>query len=334
MKFLLKSILFIFILFILLPAIYLGVKLNQKIDTQGEVIVNIPGNTSLNGVVNILNRNNIFKPSPVFKPFLKLYSVILKEKLYVGTYKFSTENTNYDIVRAIFTGKQRYIVKVTYPEGITLKEFAAITAKNLGIDADDFIEYAKSDSLLKAFKIPAKTPEGYLMPNTYFFYWKEPVANVVNKLLTLHQTNWNEKFRDLAKKSVWTKHEILTLASIVEAESPVATERPAIAGLYLNRLRIGMRLEADPTVKYALGGKKRILYKDLEVESPYNTYRNKGLPPGPINSPSLSSIASVLNPDKNNYLYFVAVGDGSGTHNFARTYSQHLQNKAKYKKNL
>ena len=334
MKFLIKTIFFIVFLVILIPAVYLIVILNQKIDAQSEVIVNIPNNTSVNGVVNILNKNNIFKPSIVFKPFLKIYSTLLKEKLYVGTYKFSTDNTNYDIIRAIFSGKQRYIVKVTYPEGITLKEFAAITSKNLGIDAQEFIEYAKSDSILKAYKIPAKTPEGYLMPQTYFFYWKQPVADVVNKLLTLQQTNWNEKFRDLTKKSVWTKHEILTLASIVEAESPVPSERPLIAGLYLNRLRIGMRLEADPTVKYALGGKKRILYKDLEVESPYNTYRNTGLPPGPINSPSLSSIASVLSPEKNNYIYFVAVGDGTGRHNFARTYSQHLQNKAKYKKNL
>lgn len=307
--------------------------LNKKIGGTEEIIVSLPSNSSISSVTKLMHKNGILKPSFLFKPFLKLYSIALNEKLYIGTYKFSPDNTNLDVVRAIFTGKQRFIVKLTYPEGISLKDFASITAKNLGIDSLEFIRYAKSDSLLKANKIPGKSVEGYLMPETYFFYWKFPVKEVINKLLSQQLEEWNKRFKEKVKSSPMTKHEILTLASIVEAESPVRSERPVIAGLYLNRLKINMKLDADPTVSYALGGKRKLSLKDLETESPYNTYRNHGLPPGPINSPSLSSIEAVLNANDNSYLYFVAVGDGSGRHNFSRNYTQHLQNVAKYKKN-
>lgn len=131
-----------------------------------------------------------------------------------------------------------------------------------------------------------------------------------------------------------SRHQVVTLASIVEAETPVLEERPRVAGVYINRLEKGMLLQADPTVQYALNKFSRLTYSDLNYDSPYNTYRYAGLPPSPINSPSKSSIDAVLNYEKHNFIYFVAKGDGSGLHNFARTYEEHLKNVSLYRKNI
>jgi len=129
-------------------------------------------------------------------------------------------------------------------------------------------------------------------------------------------------------------HQILTLASIIEAETPVISERKRVSGVFHNRLKKKMPLAADPTIQYALGThKKRLLYSDLEVDSPYNTYKNAGLPPGPINSPSYSSIEAALTPEVHNYLFFVAKGDGSNTHNFAKNYDEHQNNRKIFNKN-
>ena len=332
MKKIIISILLIFLIFFGLSG-YFFFKLNQKATSGEDLIVTLQKNDSVTLIVNTLNKEHLLEPGWMFKLYLKLYSTLLEEKVYPGTYKFSANNTNLDVVRAVFSGKQRFIVKITYPEGITLADFASITSRNLDIDSTEFITLCKDAEILKEYCIKSKTAEGYLMPETYNFFWKTPVRDVVIKLLDQFRKTW-ESIEDKSNKSNFTQHQVLTLASIVEAESPVKQERPIIAGIYLNRLRIGMRLEADPTVQYALYGKKRLTYKDLEVNSPYNTYANKGLPPGPINSPSKSSIEAALNPTKNDYLYFVAVGDGSGRHNFAKNFAQHQINRSKYKNNL
>lgn len=332
MKKIIFSIFFILVIFIGLSG-YFFYKLNQKVSSTEDVIVTLQKNASVSLIVNTLNKEHLLEPGWMFKLYLKLYSSLLEEKVYPGTYKFSSDNTNLDVVRAVFSGKQRFIVKITYPEGITLADFASITAKNLDIDSTEFVSLCKDPEILKEYGIKSKTAEGYLMPETYNFFWKTPVRDVVIKLLDQFRITW-ESIKDKTALKNMTQHEILTLASIVEAESPVKAERPIIAGVYLNRLRIGMRLEADPTVQYALKGKKRLTYKDLTVDNPYNTYEYKGLPPGPINSPSKSSIEASLNPTKNDFIYFVAVGDGSGRHNFAKNFSQHQINRNKYKSNL
>ena len=312
---------------------YFFFKLNQNATSEEEIIVTFQKNASVSLIVNTLNKENLLKPGWMFKLYLKLYSSALQEKVYPGTYKFSKSNTNLDIVRAIFSGKQRFIVKITYPEGITINDFASITARNLDLDSTEFLNICKDPEILKEYNIKANSAEGYLMPETYNFFWKTPAKEVIIKLLDQHRSTW-ESIQNKSNLKNYSKHEILTLASIVEAETPVKAERPLIAGVYLNRLRIGMKLEADPTVHYALKGKKRITFKDLEVNSPYNTYQVKGLPPGPINCPGRVSMEAALNPIKTDFLYFVAVGDGSGRHNFAKNFSQHQVNKTKYKKNL
>jgi UPF0755 protein len=173
-----------------------------------------------------------------------------------------------------------------------------------------------------------------LFPDTYNFYYNVTAGQVCDKLLKQFDKVWNDIVSKHKKDLNLNKHQILTLASIIEAETPVAKERPIVAGLYINRLRIGMKLDADPTVRYALKNKKkRLTYRDLKVNSPYNTYVHKGLPPGPICSPGKTAIEAVFNHKKHNYLYFVAKGDGSREHYFTGSYNQHLNNRRRYKYN-
>lgn len=322
----------LFGLIILLLA-YVAFKLGQPINSKEDILVSIPKNASSGLIVKKLNSHNLFKPRIIFIPLVKLYSQISEETAHPGTYRFTAENKGFDIIKAIFSGKQLALIKVTFPEGISLRQFASICKKKLGIDSAEFIRTAKSDSIGKEFGINAPNFEGYFYPATYNFFWKSEAAGVIGELLKYSNKHWINKFSARAKAANKSRHEILTLASIVEAETPVVSERKRIAGVYSNRLRKGMKLEADPTVQYALGEKRKLVYSDLDFNHKYNTYLYKGLPPGPINSPSLSSIEAALEPERNEYIYFVAVGDGSGRHNFARLYSQHQRFRLEYKHN-
>ncbi len=168
------------------------------------------------------------------------------------------------------------------------------------------------------------------MPDTYNFFWKQRPADVLNRLLDAQERVWREVSATSDAKI--NRHEILTMASIVEAETPLTDEKKSVAGLYFNRLEKGMKLEADPTVQFALGSQKKLTYKDLEVDNSYNTYRNAGLPPGPINSPGKAAIEAAISPEKNDYLFFVAAGDGSGGHIFSKNFAEHKKAVALYRK--
>lgn len=312
---------------------YLDSRLSDFDVKKEKLIVTIPQGNSLSSCVEILNREGILKPFWLFDNYLRVYSRLTNRNIIAGTYRFTVQMDNNEIVQSIFSGKNLYTVKVTYPEGITLKYFAEITEKKLGISKDLFLEYVNSEEVLRKYKIQGKTAEGYLMANTFTFFCDADVKTVVNRLLSEQEKLWNRKFEALMKNSKLNKHEILTLASIIEAESPVAGERARVSGVYYNRLEKRMLLQADPTVAYILGDKKKIRYVDLKIRNPYNTYLYAGLPPGPINSPSESSIEAALKPEKHNYLFFVARGDGSMLHSFARNFAEHQRNIATYRKN-
>lgn len=299
-----------------------------------DVLITIPKHSTISKTIEILNKEKIFEPEWYFSLVLKIYGRLNRNSIIAGCYRYKAGTTNAQILFSIFSGKQLYTIKVTFPEGITLKKFASIAAHRLSIDSAEFIDYVNSDSILKANNIPTATAEGYLMPDTYEFYWKQPVEEIVNMLITTQNEIWNKRFAKQALESGKSKHEILTLASIIEAETPVNEEKARVGGVYINRLNIGMMLQSDPTVQYAMGEKKRVLYKYLDVDSPYNTYRHRGLPPGPINSPGTASIEAALFPENNNYLYFVAIGDGSGRHAFSRSAAQHQINVAEYRRKV
>lgn len=314
-------------------ALYIDSLLSSELPIDKETFVTIPKNADIDATMKALNQQGLFKPSFIFTNIMRFYAKTSGRRIFAGCYRLMPENTNLQLLKSLFTGNQLLTIKVTYPEGISLKEFADITEKKLGTPASEFMHEAKNDSLLRAFKIDAPSAEGYLMPDTYEFFWKQSAEEIISKMLALQLKLWNERFRGKFAQQKLTKHQILTLASIVESESPLESERPRVSGVYVNRLGAGMKLCADPTVQYAIGEKKRLFNKDLEFDSPYNTYKYEGLPPGPINSPSLSSIAAALSPERHNYYYFVAVGDGSGRHNFAASGNEHSRNVAQYRKN-
>lgn len=298
-----------------------GWELLKPLPIETQTDIQIPSRTTISKATDILADKKAISSPFIFKWTAKLYSFISGKRLYAGYYRFSAHQSHWQVLRSIFSGKQSFTVNVVFPEGISLTKFASIAAKQVGIDSSAFMRLATSDSLLRARNIKGKSIEGFLMPDTYNFFWKQPVGDILDKLLDEQDKIWSEKFATKAKQANKTRREILTLASIVESETPQPDERKRIAGVYINRIDKKMKLEADPTVQYALGEQRRLLYRDLEIDSPYNTYKYEGLPPGPINSPGLASIEAALEPEKHEYIYFVATGEGE--HTFSKNYAQH-----------
>ena len=190
--------------------------------------------------------------------------------------------------------------------------------------------------LLIPLNLDAYTVSSLFIPNTYEFYWDVSIADFLLRMTAEHHHFWTELRKTKAQKLKLSLDEITTLASIVEKETLKKDEQPKVAGLYLNRLKRGIKLESDPTVIFAIGDFtiKRVLNKDLKIDSPFNTYKHKGLPPGPISIPSIQAIDAVLNYQKHDYLFMCAKDDFSGYHNFAKTYAGHLNNARKYRKAL
>jgi len=246
----------------------------------------------------------------------------------IGKYLFVSGQSNLDILKDISIGKSRLIIPVVLPEGWRIDKIARRYEHDLGVNAEKIVSLCQDEKFIKTNGIIAKSLEGYLLPDTYSFYWQTDEQEILERMLDGFKKFYNDSLNERQKYLQMTQLEVLTLASIVEAESNLSEERPIIAGVYLNRLKKRMRLEADPTVQYALGEGRRLNYRDLDINSPYNTYRHIGLPPGPINNPGISSILAVLYPQQHEYLFFVATGVGG--HHFAKSYDDHQKNIRKY----
>ena len=216
-------------------------------------------------------------------------------------------------------------VPLTIPEGLTLREVAPRIAGFTG-DADSTVlAILREPSWVERLGLPGPTLEGYILPETYRFSEGTGIETIIQEMATRYQAFWGETERALADSLGLTEREVVTLASIVEEEARLAEERPVIAGVYLNRLEIGMLLQADPTVQYALGEpQERLLFRHIDevADNPYNTYTNAGLPPGPIASPGIASLRATLRPAEHSFLFFVARPDGS--HEFTRTNREHV----------
>jgi UPF0755 protein len=227
-------------------------------------------------------------------------------------------------------------VKVVLNPVRTIDRLAGMVSRFIEIDSARL--YAKLSDPLTAehYGFTPETFIGMFLPDTYEFYWNVSIDSFLNKMQRQYELFWTQNRRDKAKSLKMSINEILTLASIVDEESNIADDMRLIAGVYLNRLRIGMPLQADPTVRFSVGdfSLKRILKRHTEIISPYNTYLNIGLPPGPICIPSKVAIDAVLNYEKSDYLYFCASDDFSGRHKFARSLREHNRNAAAYQKAL
>lgn len=240
-----------------------------------------------------------------------------------GRYRLSPTSSGAAILRTLVSG-ETHPVRIVFPEGIWMTEVAALLADSLGLDEPAVVAAARDGILLARFDIEAQDAEGYLFPDTYEFEGAERPADAIGKLLATARSRWTPERAARAAELGMTRHEILTLASIVEAETARADERRKVSAVYHRRLRRGMPLQADPTIVYAIGTRGRApRYADLELSSPYNTYRRKGLPAGPIGSPGDASIDAALYPDSAcTALFFVARNDGS--HIFTDTFDEHV----------
>lgn len=231
---------------------------------------------------------------------------------------------------------QQTPLMVTIPATRTVEQLVSTVSKQLMIDSASIAHFALNHLYYERVGYTTATLPGLFIPNNYELYWNITPERFMMRMLREHDIFWNENRRAKAKAIGLSINEVATLASIVDEETNNDAEKPIVAGLYINRLKRGIPLQADPTVKYALGdfARKRILKKDLEIESPYNTYKYKGLPPGPIRIPTIQAIESVLNHAKHNYIYMCAKEDFSGTHNFATTLAQHNANAQRYQQAL
>lgn len=250
-----------------------------------------------------------------------------------GSYEVKPGMTALQVSRMIKGGRQTP-VKVTFNNVRTMQDLAERVCRNLETTPADFLQSA--DSLLRQRGIKPEQYAAMFVPDTHEFYWTASPSLVAKRLIDARDAFWNEKRREEAATLGLTPEEASALASIVEEETAMADERPKVARLYLNRLHQGMLLQADPTVKFAVGdfSLKRILSSHLQTESPYNTYVHAGLPPGPIRIASKAGIDAVLHPASHHYLYMCAKEDFSGYHNFASTYSEHQQNASRYRRAL
>lgn len=255
-----------------------------------------------------------------------------------GKYFISEGMNNNELVNLLRSGKQTP-VKLSFNNQDTFEKLAGRISEQIEADSISLLKVFTDSEFISKAGFNSKTSIGMYIPNTYQFYWNTSAKLFQQKMQKEYNRFWNKSRIQKAKKLNLSKNEVITLASIVQKETALIKERPIVAGLYLNRYADKWPLQADPTIIFALKQQsgndiviKRVLTKDLAIDSPYNTYKNLGLPPGPIAMPDISSIDAVLNPAKHNYYYMCASITNIGQHEFAKTLSQHNRNAVKYQK--
>lgn len=257
------------------------------------------------------------------------------KQMRTGKFAVKDGDSMHALYRRIVSNQQTP-VKVTVPATRTIEQLVGSVCRQLMMDSLELVEFTTSAPYYTRIGYSKETLPSLFLPNTYEVYWNISPERLMIRLMKERRSFWNDDRKAKAAAIGLTIEEVATLASIVDEETNNDAEKPMVAGLYINRLKRGMPLQADPTVKYAIGdfARKRILKADLEADSPYNTYKYKGLPPGPIRIPTLQAIESVLNYTRHNYIYMCAKEDFSGTHNFATTLAQHNANARRYQQAL
>ncbi|MCX7835136.1 MAG: endolytic transglycosylase MltG [bacterium] len=286
------------------------------------IVVNIPSGATTREIARILKSNGLIKSENLFLFAAKLSG--REKQLKPGTYTFSKNLTMFQIIDRLYRSLG-ISSKITFYENTSIKDYIKQLQK-IGIDSTEFIEATKNIKLLREFGIEANSAEGYLFPDTYYISSDMSAEDLVRMLLKRFKQVFTEQHVKKAKEMGFSLHEIVTLASIIGAEVKEKEEAYLVSSVFHNRLKRGIPLQACPTIQYIIpDGPRRLLLKDLRIDSPYNTYLYKGLPPGPIGNPGKLALDAVLNPAKTNYLFFVSQGDG--THAFNETIEGHLQSK-------
>jgi UPF0755 protein len=309
---------------------YFGLNIQPK---GGKATIYIPEEASYEQAIDSIEANLIIKNKKMFLWVAekKKYQKLVKP----GKYVIDKPLSYNELINILRGGKQTPI-KITFSNVRTLNELAGRIGGQIEADSAEIMDFFTDPGNYSDDGFKSENVISVFIPDTYEFYWNTRAGKLYNRMLREYRKFWN---RDRLKKSEeigLSQIEVSTLASIVDEEVLKSDEKPRIAGVYLNRLKRGIPLQADPTIKFAINNftVNRILFKHLETESPYNTYKHAGLPPGPIGCPSINGIDAVLNAEKHDYIYFAAKSDFSGYHNFSRTLSEHNRYANQYQREL
>ena len=299
-----------------------------QLNSENSTKISISKGSTLIDVSNQLFDQRIIKNKKSF--ILAVKTLGYEKDLPAGKFLIEEATTNYCIIKKI-VNSVALSKKMTILEGWSVNDIALELESKFNIKKDSFLKAVKSRRLLRNWKIDSNSFEGYLFPDTYLLPEDASPEDVINKMVFEYNNNITPAMRTRMAEINLSENEVLTLASIIEGEAIFDSERPRISGVYHNRLKKRMRLQADPTIQYIIeDSPRRLLNKDLKIESPYNTYLNYGLPPGPINNPGIESIKAALYPEDVDFLFFVARGDGY--HTFTRTEKEHNEAKKEFQK--
>ena len=297
---------------------------NMKRSTK----ITINEGESLSIISNKLLNSGVITNEKLFALATRIMGV--EKSIPVGSYQLKDMKINKDIVNRLVYGSPE-IKRITLLEGWNIKQVCAHLSQEMDFDYSNLLEIVNDKNFVESLELDSESLEGYLYPETYFFFDGQGERSVIKKLVKEHKKFWSNTNIAKVDSMSLTQHQIVTLASIIEGEAVYDSERPIISAVYHNRLKKGMKLQADPTVQYIINdGPRRLLNKDLRIKSPYNTYLYQGLPPGPINSPGFESLKAALYPDENNFLYFVAKGDGY--HTFSKNEKDHKRAKRAFQR--
>jgi UPF0755 protein len=304
-------------------------KPNIELKEKESVVVFIPTGTDFEGVCKILSTDAGLISESDFRNTAQQKGYT--DNVKAGRYRIQNNMSNNALVNMLRAGNQEPI-KLVFNNVRTKKDLAEKIGSQLEFSSDSLLALLNSDSVAKSYGFAVHEFAVMFIPNTYEVFWNISPESFLDRMKKEYDAFWNDERVEKAVAANMTPIEVSILASIVISETIKKDEMPKVAGLYINRLNRGMRLEADPTVKFAIGDfeLKRILFRHLEFDSPYNTYKNHGLPPGPIYVPDITSIDAVLNYEKHEYIFMCAKDDFSGYHAFAKTNAQHEQNARKY----
>lgn len=327
-----------FILFILITTSLVFIYFKNQIKPVAinsdfnNITIKIPSGSSTAKIAELLEHNSLIKNKYIFRLIVRMKDV--DGKLKAGEYLLNNKMDLYQIIDVLVKGNPKETVTFTIPEGYELSQIAEKLSNENLVNKEKFLELCNNVSLFKErFDFLNKLPEGlslegYLFPDTYEIYKDAKEEEIINKMLARFEQIYNDEIKKKAEELKLTMNEVITLASIIEREAKLDMERPLISAVFHNRLKKGWLLQSCATVQYVLGERKeKLTYDDLKIDSKYNTYLYKGLPPGPIASPGLKSIKAAIEPANVDYLFFVANEDGS--HTFSRNFNEHVNAKNK-----
>lgn len=306
---------------------------NVHLERSNTRYVYIPTGSDFQDVMRILEKDGLLKNSASFSWVAEQMNYPNKVK--PGRYQIKRGMSNRELISQLRSGVQ-VPLKLTFSNIRTSAELAGVVGDKIEADSAEIIFLMKDNAYQKKYGFTADNSLCVLIPNTYEFFWDTSAEEFYERMAKEYKKFWNESRRMKAKATGLSQNEVMILASIVEQETRKNDEKPIVAGVYMNRYKKGWKLEADPTLVYANGdfSIRRVLNEHKEVDSPYNTYKYSGLPPGPICMPSVASIDAVLNYARHEYMYFCAKDDFSGYHSFAKTYDQHLLNARRFQKEM